>query len=68
MFEIAGMKVFDILDIANMFQVTPQTIRRYIREGKLEANKMGTRWFITDESLKKYLSHNAAKSKQEHQE
>lgn len=65
MFEIGDIKVFDIIDIANMFQVTPQTIRRYIREGKLEANKMGTRWFITDEALKKYLSHNAAKSNQE---
>jgi hypothetical protein len=31
------------------------TIRRYVREGRLEEQKIDWQWYVTEESLQKFL-------------
>lgn len=45
-----------IEDVAAELQVNPNTIRRAIKEKKLQANKIGKGWRITRESLRQYIA------------
>ncbi len=39
-------------DIANMFGVTPLSVRIWINKGKLPATKIGDHWYIAKKVLK----------------
>lgn len=44
-------KYYSVEQIAKMLDIHPKTIQRYIREGKLRANKIGKSWRITGHDL-----------------
>ncbi len=44
-------KYYTVDQISNMLNLHPKTIRRYIREGKLRANKVGKSWLVTGHDL-----------------
>lgn len=44
-------KYYTAVKAAQMLNIHPKTIRRYIREGKLKANKIGKSWLITGHDL-----------------
>lgn len=47
---------FYIVDqIANMLNIHPKTIQRYIREGKLRATKIGKGWRISGHDLSTFI-------------
>jgi len=39
-----------------MLDVTPLTLRKYIKTGKLRAQKIGRRYMVTVDSLKEFLN------------
>lgn len=43
-------------DVAEMLQVTPETVWNWIRAGKLRAIKVGRGWRIAEDDLKAFLS------------
>ena len=55
MIEIGDIKAYDVQEIAKMFDMTPQSIRRFLREGRIKARKFGTRWYATEEAIREYL-------------
>ena len=55
MIEIGNIKAYDVQEIAKMFDMTPQSIRRFLREGRIKARKFGTRWYVTEEAMREYL-------------
>lgn len=44
-------KYYTVEQISKMLNIHPKTIQRYIREGKLRANKIGKSWRITGHDL-----------------
>ncbi len=44
-------KLYSALQIAEMLGMHPKTIQRYIREGRLKANKIGKEWRVTGHDL-----------------
>lgn len=42
-------------EVAELFGMHPRTIRRYIREGKLRANKIGGEWRISKEDVEMFM-------------
>jgi len=54
--EIEGIKFYTILDVAEVLRVTPQTVRKYIKEGKLRGQKIGRPTYVTFKSLQEYLN------------
>jgi excisionase family DNA binding protein len=42
-------------EVARRLHRNEQTIRRYLREGRLQGIRMGTRWLITDAHLQRFL-------------
>jgi len=55
MIEIGNIKAYDVQEIAKMFDMTPQSIRKFIREGRIKGRKVGTRWYVTEEAIRDYL-------------
>lgn len=49
------MKFYTTQEVADMMQYHRDTIRRLIREGKIEAYKFGKSYKISEEQLKKFL-------------
>jgi len=54
--EVSGIKLYNIVEVAEMLKSTQPTIRAYFREGKLMGRKISGKWYITEDNLKKYLS------------
>lgn len=53
--KIGSLIVFDVNELAKRFNLHPITIRRYIKKGRLNGQKIGNRWFITEDSFKSFL-------------
>lgn len=55
MIQIGDIKAYDVQEIAKLFDMTPQSIRKFIREGRIKGRKVGTRWYVTEEAIRDYL-------------
>jgi excisionase family DNA binding protein len=53
--EIQGIKFYTVQEAAKALQVTAQTIRAWIKQGKLPAQRIGRPILITDENIKTFL-------------
>lgn len=53
--EIEGIKFYTITDTAQALNVTPQTVRAYIKQGKLKGQRIGRPILITENNLKEFL-------------
>lgn len=49
------MKYYRPEDIAEILTLHPATIRKWIRQGKLKAVKLGKVWRVTEEDLRVFL-------------
>lgn len=52
---IEGIKFFTIPEIADALHVTPQTIRAYIKAGRIKSQRIGRPIYITENNLKEFL-------------
>lgn len=52
---IEGIKFYTIQETAEALKVTPQTIRAYIKQGKLKSQRIGRPILITENNLKEFL-------------
>lgn len=52
---IEGIKFYTIPETAEALNVTPQTIRAYIKRGDLKAQRIGRPILITENNLKDFL-------------
>jgi excisionase family DNA binding protein len=52
---IEGIKFYTIPETAEALKVTPQTIRSYIKKGRIKAQRIGRPILITEGNLKDFL-------------
>ena len=52
---IEGIKFYTIQETAKALNVTPQTVRAYIKQGKLKGQRIGRPILITENNLKEFL-------------
>ena len=53
---IEGIKFYTIPETAQALKVTPQTIRAYIKQGKIKSQRIGRPILITEHNLKEFLN------------
>ena len=53
---IEGIKFYNIPEVAQTLNVTPQTVRLYIKKGKLKSQRIGRPILITESNLKEFLN------------
>lgn len=54
--EIAGIKVITLEETAEMLGVTILTCKRYFISEKLKAQKIGGRWYTTEENIQDFVT------------
>lgn len=47
-------KFLSVEEISKILELHPKTVRRFIREGKLKARKIGRTWKVLEDELKMY--------------
>jgi excisionase family DNA binding protein len=52
---IEGIKFYNIQEAAKALHVTPQTIRAWIKKGRLKSQRIGRPILITENNLKAFL-------------
>lgn len=52
---IEGIKFYTIPETAKVLRVTPQTIRAYIKQGRIKSQRIGRPILITENNLKDFL-------------
>lgn len=55
---IEGITFYTIQEIATALKVTPQTIRAWVKQGRLKSQRIGRPILITEESLREFLQIN----------
>ena len=53
--EIEGILFYTIPETAKVLRVTPQTIRAYIKQGRIKSQRIGRPILITENNLKAFL-------------
>jgi len=53
--QIADIKFYNISETAKALRVTPQTIRAWIKQGKIKSQRIGRPILITESNLKEFL-------------
>lgn len=52
---IENNKIYDIQEAAALLDLTPQTVRKYIKSGKLKYKATGARYYVVGEDLQEFL-------------
>lgn len=56
--EIEGIKLYTVQETAQLLGTTPQTIRAYVKSGKLRGQRVGRPILITEGSIKEFITGN----------
>lgn len=54
--QVEGVTLYTILEAAKVLGVTPQTVRLYIKEGRLPAKRIGRPYLISGDALKRFVT------------
>lgn len=65
MLTIGKEKAYNVQEAAELLNVHPVTIRSYIKQGKLKAQKAGRAFYITEETLEAYIKGGSNDNEQE---
>lgn len=53
--KIGALTAYTLHELAEKFSTTTVTLRAYITSGKLKANKIGGRWYVTERAVAEFL-------------
>ena len=55
MIEIGDRIAYDLRELSQKLQLSERTIRKYINSGKLQAFKLGLKYYVTQEAVDEYF-------------
>ena len=56
MIKLETTTAYTVKEAAELIHLSPQTIKKYIREGKLRAQRVGLPYYVTEDTLKEFLN------------
>lgn len=51
-----GLVLYNLTDLESVLGVTHRTLQTYIKDGRLKGVKIGGRWKVSEENLKKFIN------------
>lgn len=54
--QVGNLTLYNLEELSEQLDITVISLREYIKKGKLRAQKLGKRYFITQEALNEYFS------------
>ncbi len=52
---LAGYRMYNTEELANLLQITTISVRSYIKRGKLKGQRIGRSYLVSEEALKNFL-------------
>jgi excisionase family DNA binding protein len=49
------MKVYDVKQLSTLLRITERAVTRLIRKGQIPAQKIGQKWYASEQALQEYL-------------
>lgn len=56
MIELKTTTAYDLKETAELLHLNIQTIRNYIKAGKIKAQKVGRSYYVTEETIRDFLN------------
>ena len=56
MSEQRELRIYTVPELVELLRVTPQSIRTYLKDGRLKGKKVGTKWLVTEDQIKEFLN------------
>ena len=53
--KLKDITFYSVLELSQKLNVTPVTIWKYLKQGKLKGQKVMGKWFISDEDLMEFF-------------
>ncbi len=53
--QLGDVNLYTIKELSSKLGVTAPTLRRYLKAGKLTGRKLGVKYMITEDSVRKYF-------------
>ena len=53
---VLGETLYDITEVAALLGVTTRTVQTYILDKRIQGQKIGRKWFFTEDNLKAFIS------------
>ncbi|MFH1147455.1 MAG: helix-turn-helix domain-containing protein [Pseudomonadota bacterium] len=63
--QLGDMKLYSILELSEILKTSKVTLRTYMKTGKLRGQKVGAKWYATEESLKEFFAGKPRRAEQE---
>jgi excisionase family DNA binding protein len=60
---IENIKFYTVTETAGLLNITPQTVRAYIKQGKLRGKRIGRPILITENALREFIGEAQVNSK-----
>lgn len=55
MIDVDGTIAYDLRELSRKLSVSERTLRRYIKNGRLQAFKLGLKYYVTQRALDEYF-------------
>ncbi len=55
-FYIMAVKTYTVEEVAKQLDISPRTVREYIRKGKLKAVKVGNKYIISEDNYRHFVN------------
>jgi excisionase family DNA binding protein len=59
--EIGNLILYTTKEVAEKLEVTPLTLRKYINQGRIKGQKVGQRFFISQDNLNEFFNNYSKK-------
>jgi excisionase family DNA binding protein len=56
--KINGIDLLESKDIAERLNISMPTVSKYLKDGRIKAQKIGREWYITEENLESFIRGN----------
>lgn len=53
--EILGIRLYSIQEVGELLGIQPQSVSKYIQQGRVKCQTIGGRKYISEENLKEFL-------------
>jgi hypothetical protein len=53
--KIGDVRIFELRDVAARLGLSMASARRYVRSGRLLAQKIGTKWMVSEDSIRQFF-------------
>ena len=54
--QVGELKLFDVQELAELLGVQDNTIRNYLKAGRIAGQKLGTKWYVSEDGLRDYFN------------